>query len=35
MPQRLPVVLTVQEVKSVLAHLDGRNSVMASLLYGS
>jgi integron integrase len=34
-PQRLPVVLTVQEVKSVLAHLDGRNWVMASLLYGS
>jgi integrase len=34
-PQRLPVVLTVQEVKSVLAHLDGRNGVMASLLYGS
>jgi integron integrase len=34
-PQRLPVVLSVQEVKSVLVHLDGRNWVMASLLYGS
>lgn len=34
-PERLPVVLTLQEVKSVLAHLDGRHWLMASLLYGS
>jgi integrase len=34
-PQRLPVVLTVQEVKGVLAQLDGRNWAMASLLSGS
>ena len=32
--QRLPVVLTKDEVKSILTHLDGRNSLMASLLYG-
>ncbi len=33
-PQRLPVVLTVSEVKSVLNRLDGALWLMASLLYG-
>ncbi len=34
-PQHLPVVLTASEVKSVLARLDGRNALMANLLYGA
>ena len=34
-PERLPVVLTESEVRHVLAHLDGRHWLMASLLYGS
>ena len=34
-PGRLPVVLTESESRNVLAHLDGRNWLMASLLYGS
>lgn len=34
MPQRLPVVLTVSEVKAVLNRLDGTLWLMASLLYG-
>ena len=34
-PARLPVVLTEIEVHQVLAHLDGQNWLMASLLYGS
>jgi integron integrase len=34
-PARLPVVLTENEVQSILAHLDGQNWLMASLLYGS
>jgi integron integrase len=34
MPQRLPVVLTASEVKSVLNQLDGTLWLMASLLYG-
>lgn len=34
-PQRLPEVLSVQEVARVLAHLEGTNRLMASLLYGS
>ena len=34
-PQRLPVVLTVPEVQSVLSHLDGIWWLMANLLYGS
>jgi integron integrase len=34
-PSRLPVVLTESEVHSVLAHLDGQNWLMASLLYGA
>jgi len=34
-PERLPVVLTEDELRHVLAHLDGRNWLMASLVYGS
>jgi integron integrase len=34
-PARLPVVLTESEVRNVLAHLDGRNWLMAGLLYGA
>ena len=34
-PARLPVVLTQAEVRSVLAHLDGRHELMAKLLYGT
>jgi integron integrase len=34
-PARLPVVMTESEVGRVLAHLDGRNWLMASLLYGA
>jgi len=31
----LPVVLTQAEVRSLLAHLDGRHELMAKLLYGA
>jgi integron integrase len=34
-PKRLPVVLTQEEVRSVLAHLQGDTWLMASLLYGA
>ncbi len=34
-PERLPVVLTRDEVRAVLAHLTGEKWVIASLLYGS
>ncbi len=34
-PQRLPVVLTREEVRGVLKHLDGTPWLMAMLLYGS
>jgi integron integrase len=34
-PKRLPVVLTVGDVRSVLAQLDGTPWLVASLLYGS
>jgi integron integrase len=34
-PERLPTVLTRDEVRSLLAHLDGTAWLMASLLYGS
>ncbi|HYE34140.1 MAG TPA: integron integrase [Methylocaldum sp.] len=34
-PERLPLVLTVEEVKRVLARLDGQHWLMASLLYGA
>ncbi len=33
-PKRLPVVLTVSEVQSVLSRLTGTHSLIASLLYG-
>ncbi|MBV8231202.1 MAG: hypothetical protein JO329_14555 [Planctomycetaceae bacterium] len=33
--ERLPVVLTRDEVRAVLAQLDGQTWLMASLLYGS
>jgi len=32
---RLPVVLTVEEIKSILSQLSGRNLLIAQLLYGS
>jgi site-specific recombinase XerD len=32
--QRLPVVLTVGEVRAVLHHLDGAEALVAQLLYG-
>lgn len=34
-PPRLPVVLSVADVKAVLAHLDGPRRLVAMLLYGS
>jgi len=34
-PRRLPVVLTRDEVRRVLSHLDGAPKLMATLLYGS
>lgn len=34
-PERLPVVLTRDEVRAVLGHLSGVHHLMASLLYGS
>lgn len=34
-PQRLPVVLSVQEVRSILAGLRGRDLLIGQLLYGS
>ena len=34
-PKRLPVVLTRDEVKAVLAQLDGDTRLMASLMYGA
>jgi integron integrase len=34
-PQRIPVVLTIEEVKRVLAVLPGTHHLMASLLYGA
>ena len=34
-PNRLPVVMTRDEVKAVLGHLTGDKWLMASLLYGS
>jgi integron integrase len=33
-PQRLPVVLTKNEVTSLLAHLEGTHWLMAALIYG-
>jgi integron integrase len=34
-PKRLPVVLTREEVKTLLDHLDGDSHLIASLLYGA
>jgi integrase len=34
-PERLPVVFSQQEVKAIMAHLDGVYWIMAQLLYGS
>jgi integrase len=34
-PRRLPVVLTRQEVKAILAVLQGRDWIMVMLLYGA
>lgn len=34
-PKRLPVVLTREEVKAVLEAMQGRNALLASLLYGT
>ncbi len=34
-PKRLPVVLTRSEIAALFAHLNGRNRLMAALLYGS
>jgi integron integrase len=34
-PQRLPVVLTREEVRNILLLLEGRNRLIGSLLYGS
>jgi integron integrase len=34
-PQRIPVVLTMEEVKRVLAQMTGTHHLMASLLYGA
>jgi integron integrase len=34
-PRRIPVVLTADEVKRVLAHMAGTHHLMASLLYGA
>lgn len=34
-PARLPVVLTREEVRATLAHLEGRHWLIASLLYGA
>jgi integrase len=34
-PQRLPVVLSLQDVRKILAGLSGRNLLIAKLIYGS
>ncbi|MGB5135247.1 MAG: phage integrase N-terminal SAM-like domain-containing protein [Prochlorococcaceae cyanobacterium] len=34
-PRRLPVVLTPEEVRSVLQRLEGSDALVAGLLYGS
>ena len=34
-PQRLPVVLTVEEVKAILAEVDGTGGLILHLLYGT
>ena len=34
-PQRLPVILTIEEVAAVLARMDGEHGLLARLLYGT
>lgn len=34
-PQRLPVILSVEEVQAVLARMDGKHALLARLLYGT
>lgn len=34
-PQRLPVVLTVENVRRLLEHLDGQHALMARMVYGA
>jgi len=34
-PQRLPVILTVEEVRAVLARIQGEHALLARLLYGT
>ena len=34
-PERLPLVLSREEVRAVMAHLDGQPALMAGLLYGA
>jgi len=34
-PKRLPVVMTREEVKAVLSHLQGDKRLMANLMYGA
>jgi site-specific recombinase XerD len=33
--KRIPVVLTVQEVQTLLSHMAGTEALLAALLYGS
>lgn len=35
MPERIPVVMTRQEVRDVIQHMDGDTQLMARLMYGS
>ena len=34
-PERLPVVLTKEEIQSIIEHLEGTHLLMSSLMYGS
>ena len=34
-PERLPVVLTKEEIQSIFEHLEGTHLLMSSLMYGS
>jgi integrase len=34
-PERLPVVLSIEEVRAIFAELDGIDLLMAEILYGS
>jgi integrase len=33
-PKKLPVVLAVDEIKSIFSHLSGANLLMVSIIYG-